>query len=442
MAQRVKVYKKKSHQQEVNDTVIFMAAYDVHEFKKGVSHFWQRTKIKELLKQYHIASIATNDTIVFQNGKLKYVTEYDPVTQHTAFNFDFCDKKAETEDFKDKLERINWQLYMMHSARSLLDSELYKITFTINFEPFLVCIKESVFQVDPVVFMLNGILFINYELIHFETGRPLTHDEIFGHHNNYNILPASYYKYFDQDALIETDKKVSDIIFTNVRSFLESVLRKRFTFGEFSFVHNTFVITNKHTNIRNYFMRVVGAEINDFQVQNISTTNAFSYYATEFLGVCTGLRPDNLHNVMFDCLLLEALKMYFCLNMIVDFEVTEEMEHLIDRQIYIERLCYPSHVPIITHKAIENIMQTITYKRYQMAIAYKKAALALQRDRRRDKNSHLLNVLLYFVSLFGCVEALSIFEDQYGLPFTWGLCVVGIIFGIGGFVWMRKEKKK
>lgn len=438
---KVKVYRKESLQSKIQDTVIFMAAYDVHEFKKGFPHFWQRAKAKDLMKQHHIASMATNDTVVFQNGKLKYVTEYDPITQHTAFQFDVCDKEAKIEAFKDKIEKTNWQLYMMHSVQSLLDSELYKISFTFNLESFLVSINESIFQVDPVVFMLNGILFISYELIHFETGVPLTHDEIYGPHNNYNILPASHYKYFDQGAFEETDKKVSDIVFENIRTFLEDILQKRFSFGEFSFVHNSFVITNSGIDIDKYFMQVVGAELNNFHVQNISTTKAFSYYATEFLGICTGLNSDNLHNVMFDCLLLEAVKMYLCLNMIVDFEVTEEMEHLNDRQIYIERLCYPSHVPIITHKAIENIMQTITYKRYQSAIAYKKEALTLQRDRRRDKNSKLLNVLLYILSLFGCVEALSIFEDQYGLPFTWGLCAVLIVFGIGGLVWIYKEKK-
>ena len=111
------------------------------------------------MKQHHIASMATNDTVIFQNGKLKYVTEYDPITQHTAFRFDVCDKETEKEAFKDKIEKTNWQLYMMHSVQSLLDSELYKISFTFNLEPFLVSINEAVFQVDPVVFIFVIILF-------------------------------------------------------------------------------------------------------------------------------------------------------------------------------------------------------------------------------------------------------------------------------------------
>ena len=119
---KVKVRKKESPQSKVKDTVIFMAAYDVHEFKKGFPHFWQRAKVKDLMKQHHIASMATNDTVVFQNGKLKYVTEYDPVTQHTAFRFDVCDKNTEIENFKDKIDKINWQLYIMHSVQSLLDA--------------------------------------------------------------------------------------------------------------------------------------------------------------------------------------------------------------------------------------------------------------------------------------------------------------------------------
>ena len=441
MAYRVKVCKKSSKFPEVKDTVIFMAAYDVHKFKKGFPRFWQKSKAKELMMQHHIASIATKDTIVFPNGKLKYAAEYDSIVSNTSFRFNPCDKKVKIEDFRDNLENLNWQLYMIHAVHALLDESLYKISFTFNLDSFLVYIGDEMLQVDPVVFMLNGILFVNYELIHFDTGLPLTHSEIYGHFNNYNILPVSRMRYFDAESFKDENKKVSDIIFLSVRRFLEKVCRQRFSFGEYSFVHNTFVVTNKQLDISSYFMKVVGAEINDFQVKNISTTKAYSYYASEFLGVCTDITSDELHHIMFDCLLLEAVKMYFCLNMIVDFEVTEGIEKLINRQVFIERLCYPYHVPIITHNAIENIKQTNSYRRYKAAVDFKQEVMKYHQEKRRDKNGRLLNILLYLLSFFGCIGTLEILEERFNLPFNWGLLIVLMVFGVGGIIWMILDKK-
>lgn len=441
MAHKVKVYKKLPEQVSIKDSVIFMAAYDVHEFKRGIPHFWQRARAKELMEQHHIASIATKDTIVFPCGKLRYTAEYDPIISNTSFSFHPYDKKRSIEDFNDSIEKLNWQLYMIHAVKALLDESLYKISFTLNPDSFLVYVEDELLQVDPVVFMMNGILFISYELIHFNTGEPLTHGEIYGHFNNFNILPAKSMRYFDSESFKDESRKISDIIFFNVRSFLENVCQKRYSFGEFSFVHNTFVVTNKRLEVSNYFMRVVGAEINDFQVRNISTTKAFAYYASEFLGVCTDIISDEVHHIIFDCLLLEAVKMYLCLNMIVDFEVTEGMGELINRQIYVERLCYPYHVPIITHNAIENIKQTNSYKRYKAAVDFKQEVMRYNREKLRDKNGQLLNILLYLLSFFGCIETLEILEERFALPFNSGLIVALIIFGIGEFVWMMIERK-
>lgn len=441
MAQKVKVQRRGCLPPTKNDTVIFMAAYDVHEFKRCIPHFWQRARAKELMTQHHITSIATKDTIVFPAGKLRYTAEYDPIISNTSFNFQPYDKKGKIEDFQDSIGKLNWQLYMIHAVKALLDESLYKISFTFNLDSFLVYIGDELLQVDPVVFMMNGILFVNYELIHFKTGVPLTHSEIYGHYNNYNILPAKSMRYFDTESFIDENKKISDIIFLNVRSFLENVCQQSYSFGEFSFVHNTFVVTNRKFNMSSYFMKVVGAEINDFQVRNISTTKAYAYYASEFLGVCTDITSDELHHIMFDCLLLEAVKMYLCLNMIVDFEVTEGMEKLINRQIYVERLCYPYHVPIITHNAIENIKQTNSYKRYKAAVDFKQEVMKYNQEKRRDKNGRLLNVLLYLLSFFGCIGTLEILEERFALPFNWGLIIALIVFGVGGFVWMITEQK-
>ena len=90
---------------------------------------------------------------------------------------------------------------------------------------------------------------------------------------------------------------------------------------------------------------------------------------------------------------------------------------------------------------IENIKQTNSYKRYKAAVDFKQEVMKYNREKRRDKNGRLLNVLLYLLSFFGCIGTLEILEERFALPFNWGLIIAVIVFGVGGFAWMITEQK-
>lgn len=441
MAQQVQVRIKKGKQAQVQDAVLFMAAYDIHEIKKNFVPLSLRKKSKNLFEEFHITSISTNEYIATKSGKFEYSLEYNSLEQRSSYNFNTTRTKNQSV-VEAEIKNLHWMIPLRHAASVILGDGEYHINYCINAESFLVRIKNETFQVDPVIFTMNGLIFICYELIHYESETVLSYDEIYGKKHNYNILPVSGVRYFNSDDFVEDNRKISDIIFNNVTNFIEKVLNKKYHFGSHSYVHNTYVRSNQVANIDTYFQCVVGANLPGFHVQNISTQSHFHYYATEFLGVLCNVSPQDAEQVLYECLMLEAIKMTLCLGMIVDYDTTEKLSALLDRQIYIEHLYYPSHAPIITLNAIDNIKLTPTYQRYQQAVQLKISALKLAQERQKTINGRFLNILLYLLSVLGGFQVLDILEAQFNLPFCWGLVVEILFFGGLGMIWYLKEKKE
>lgn len=436
MAQKVKVRKIES----VKDTVIFMTAYQFHDVNKRMKFLTMSKKNKDLMKQHHISSLSTDNAISSQFGKFELSMLHNYVTQQSEFDIKPKEKKN-SKALENGLKELNWVIPLRHAETLLLGEDGLSISFCINMESFLVRLNEEVLQVDPVIFALKSTLVIAYELIHYDSGIPFSSGEIYGRNCNYNILPVTGLRYFDDSDFSVDERSISDIIFENVKLFLEKVLKK-YRFGSHSYVHNIFVRSNNLDDIEEYFQMVIGAEIPELHVQDISPQSQFNYFATEFLGVVCNINCGDSDHVLFECLLLEAMKMYLCLEMIVEYDVTNKLSDLLNRRIYLEHFYYPSGAPIITHNAIDNIRQTITYKRYEQAIHFKIEAMKDMQDRKRIKNGIFLNVLLYILAALGGLQAVEILENHIGLPFSLGFAVELVLFGGLGLLWYYNEKKE
>lgn len=435
MAQKVKVRRADG----VKDTVIFMTAYHFHDVKRRKRLFTLAPKVKDLMKQHHINCFSTDHAISSQSGKYEFSMLHNHVTQHSEFRIK---PKEKTSDMSidAAMKELKWVIPLRHAETLLLGEDGLEISFCINMESFLVCINNEILQVDPVIFSLKSTLIIGYELIHFDSGIPFAASEIYGRDCNYNILPVSSLRYFDESVFSDDDRKISDIIFENTTHFLDKALRKKYKFGSHSFVHNIYVRSNHISNVDLYFQKVAGAEISGLHLSDVSPQSQFSYYATEYLGLVSNLTPGENDNIFYECLLLEAMKMYLCLEMIVEYEITNKLSNLLDRKMYLEHFYYPGGAPIITHNAIENFKKTNTYKQYDKAIHFKIEALKDIQERKRISNGTFLNVLLYVLAALGGLQAVDILADRYGLSFSWGFAVVVILFGGLGILWYRKEK--
>ncbi|MGO5053985.1 hypothetical protein ACTQ6A_15990 [Lachnospiraceae bacterium LCP25S3_G4] len=439
-----KQYKLKSveSKNEIQDCVFFMTAYNLNQYNRKLPNIWKNEGCGNLLSKYHISTIASEDTIRTRKGKLKYTTHFDPHKQSTQFKFDLYEKGDSLENYQDEINQISWILSLSHSREILLDKSMFDFSLFLKMESFLVSINSRLLQVDPIVFFLNSIVIVNFELIDYSTGIPLKRDEIYGRNNNYNIIPTEGIQYIDMEMIITETRKIPDIIFDNVIGFIEKVGRNRFQITSISYIHNLFVISNSISNIKTYFLDVLGAEGLDIVLNNLNTSNNFKYYSQEYLGVSTSIDFESKQQALFDCMLLEVLKIYFFLNQIVNYNVTDKLNETISKQMQIEYLSFVSGTPILTINAIDNMKQTETFKRNKSAIEFKISYLNLEEERRKNKNAFLLNILLYILAFLGGISTLQVLQTEYGWSFKVCSIILSFVFLGFGMLWIYQERKK
>lgn len=427
-------------EREIQDTVVFMTAYNIDKYKHHLPRFWRRRRTRDLLKQLHISGISTRNIYVSPNEKRNYTFEYDSLKQLTTVYFEEASAKVKEKspEFFDGMMRA---LSFKHSARTLLDCAQVDIYTIYNMQSFLVMFDTKVLQVDPIALMMNDSLIVTFELINFESGIPLDHTAIYGRINNYGIHRVSKIKYFDESEFVDDDRKISDIIADNIFCFINKATKGKWEICEPSFVHTTFVLSNKINNIGEYFQKVLGAQIDNFEIHNIATSNDFEFYSKEFLGVATKITSNDVSNILHDCTVLESFKLYLLLKMIMDYEVNHKLEKIINNQIYVESLFYPAHVPIITLNVIDNLKNTVSFSRYKQAVDFKVQALKVRQERKRVKNERLLNILLYVLAFLGSAQTLQVLKTEFGVPFKTAFFTTIGIFIICGLIWVIRENK-
>ena len=282
-----------------------------------------------------------------------------------------------------------------------------------------------------------------FELIDFKTGVPLEATSIFGRANNFGILPITKLRYFDEPEFKADNRKISDVIFENVYGFLTRASGNKWEIGNYSYVHNTIVISNSINQISDYFQRVLGGKIEDFSVDNLSATDAFKYYSTEYLGVVTDIvSNEDRPRIMNDCIMLECFKVFVLLKMILDYEIHQKIDEIVDHQIYARSQLHPLHVPIVTLNLIDNLKKTYSFIRYEKAIEFKMEALRIYQERKNNKNGRLLNILLYILAMLGSAQTLQVLKTEFGLPFNISFWFTMAIFVVFGVVWLIRENKR
>lgn len=420
----------------IQDTVVFMTAYSIDDYKKNMFRLRKKYKFQEHLADCHILSFATENVAFTSNTKLKYQVDYNFTNVSSSFKFEVCDSEHKKDDFEDEVKQLGGIVRLTHSLDVLLDKRKFRIPFFVNLESFIVDMASEKYQVDPFAFFLNSHIIICYELINYTTGVPLNKDDIYGRKRNYNIIPADTISYFSDEKEIRANKTISDIIFGNITSFFENTMEVQ----NYSYVHNILVLSNNIENEKDYFLDVLGVTKMDLCVNNINNNNAYNYYSQEYLGVVNCITDNNFLQALYDCQLLEALKMYILLEQIVTYDNKQTYKETLDSKLNNEILLHLSGVPIITLNAINNIKRTNTYKNYNSSIATKIEFLKLLNERKQNRNSVLLNILLYVLAFAGGIDAIDVLSNKFLLSFNCLFVVFLIVFSLFGVFWWYREK--
>ena len=426
-------------QKKEQDTIVFMTAYKINRVKKKLPRLDRKRKLTELLAECHLSVFALNNVMQTQKGRVRYSIEFDKHKQLTQFKFDNSNDDVDSQELMDEML---WALSLSHSMKLLLDEYLFEFFFFASMERFLVIVNSRLLQVDPIVFCLNDVVFVHFELICFKTGIPLRKDEILGRPNNYNTIPVDSMRYFNEEKFMPDNRKISDIIFDNLYSFSEKLMNHKFLTTSINYLHNTLVLSNDIINVENYFMEVIGAEKIQLTLNNLSTNTNFEYYSADGLGVVTSIVNEIKHQSLSDCQLLEALKMYFFVKQYANFIDTENLSETVSNQMYIDRLNFIHGTPIITLNVLDNVKQTDSYKRNNDAINHKISFLTLLHERRKNKNTVLMNILLYVLSYIGGISALEVLHNQFCWPFKPMAIILSVVFISLGIYWVWHERKK
>ena len=99
---------------------------------------------------------------------------------------------------------------------------------------------------------------------------------------------------------------------------------------------------------------------------------------------------------------------------------------------------------IETHNLLNYIKESEPYKKHAEALHLKISYLTAQNELKKSRNSAILNVLLYIISLLSAIGTLDVIEAHFGVPFKYSFIIVVTLFILGlfwGIIEYRNHRK-
>lgn len=426
----------------MSDTIIFMTAYETTRYSKSKLRFKKKQRLDTLLEKYHLTYILLGDKFISSKGALTLSTEYDYVRQNTVFSFKPVKEKYDIEEFEEIIGSTGFCVKLLHAQSILADSSYFNIDYLICMESFFVYIGERLFQIDPVIFSMNKVLIVTFEVVDFKTGTPLIKDDVFGKIGNYNLLTVNKYQYFGEESTTLSNDKISEIIYNNISDFFSEMIGERFKAEEYSFVHSTLILSNEIDDVTKYFCHLIGTRELPSPLENISTTGNYEYYPQDGASIIKNYNPEDVDIPLYNGIMLESIKLYVYLSQIINTDITPDMNKVVRNDLYLENLFFAPKVPIETHNLLSYIYKTKSFQHHKEATRLKISYMAAENESQKNRNAVLLNLLLFIVSLLGAVGTLETLESKLNIPFKYSFIVVILIFSIFGIIWGAVEWRR
>lgn len=434
----------------MDDTVLFLSAYNSTQYKaanwflRKLRNIFPRKKkqMQSLLEKHHLSFVATDKIIASVDGKMEVKAQYDYVYQKTTFSIK--SKDPAEDDTSDSLKHSGFYINLRHAQSILVDQRYFKIEFTFWLDPFIVWINDQMYQIDAGAYMMNSVLFIVFEVINYKTGKPLAKDDVGAKAENYNLLPVEKYQFFDEEKPVETGKKISEIIYENISEFIWELTNKCYRSQAYSFVHDTLVFSNNIENISDYFCKLIGTKAPVEPIEDISTVEIYKYYPQAGCSVVSDFDCENLNIILYSGIILESLKLYIHVFQNSNLENETDLRRSVRNDIYLQSLFCSPNLPIETHNFLDNIKESKPYKKHAEALHLKISYLTAQNELKKSRNSTILNVLLYIISLLSAIGTLDVIEEHLGLPFKYSFIIVVALFILGlfwGIIEYRNHRK-
>lgn len=141
---------------------------------------------------------------------------------------------------------------------------------------------------------------------------------------------------------------------------------------------------------------------------------------------------------------MESLKLYIHVFQNSNLENETDLRRSVRNDIYLQSLFCSPNLPIETHNFLDNIKESKPYKKHAEALHLKISYLTAQNELKKSRNSTILNVLLYIISLLSAIGTLDVIEEHLGLPFKYSFIIVVALFILGlfwGIIEYRNHRK-
>ena len=437
----------------MDDTVLFMSAYKQINYKpqnriltkiKRILSGDGRQKNITLLNRHHLTFVASGNRILeADNNKIEMDFQYNYVHQRTTFTFNSKDKEVINKESLNCIKHVGFYGNLKHAQNVLVDEQYFKIGVCYGIESLLVWINSVMYQVDSYAFTLNDVTIIVFEIINYETGEILSKNEVGTLAKNYNLIKVEKYQFFDQqEQTLTINKTISELIYDIICGFNFEIQAdyKRQQKNGYTFVYDTVVFSNGIENINDYLCDLVGVKKLDSSIEDISTVETYKYYSYEGYAVFNDFKNDNLNEIIYVSIILESIKLYIYLSQLYNLKHEGNLNRVIKNNLYLHNLLWISKFPIQTHNLMKAIMDSESYKMQKESINLKIEYLSIQNDIQQNKNSVILNILMFIIAISGAVSSLETIGKIFSIPLRYGLIAIGVMSVLGVVVWINVWK--
>ena len=370
--------------------------------------------------------------------------DFDNISQTTKFEYKTLNRNRSLEDYEEQITRAEFCIGLLHSHSLLSDSTYFDLDQIFGMDSFLVYIDDETYQIDPYVFTLNEFLIIIFEVIDFSKRMPLNIHDIHGK-KNYNLLEIDGFSNFDGQIIQTTKTTIPALIYSRINAFVSDIAGRDYRKDDFTYVHDTLIIADKIDDLEDFVCKLIGIKTLSNPLLNISTTDNYEYYLQDGVSILTNFVEENRSVATYNAIILESMKLYIYLYQIISTHKELNSIRVLNDALYLDSLFFAPKVPIETYNFLNCLYETESFKHRKTVGKLQLSFLTSQNEIKKNKNATLLNILLYFVSLFGAISALETIERNFYIPFRLSFFIVTTVFVVLGIAWtvidLQRNKK-
>ena len=195
------------------------------------------------------------------------------------------------------------------------------------------------------------------------------------------------------------------------------------------------VLSNRIKNVEEYFCGLLGLNKLPTALENVSTTANYEFYLQDGASVVVRYRRDDIDTALYNAIVFESIKLYIYLFQIINTEETKALNNVMRNDLYLENLFFAPKVPVETSNLLRCIYQSQSYQHRKEATKLKISYMTTENEVRKNRNTILLNVLLYIASLLGAISTLDALDTRLNIPFEISIIAVVLFFGLFGVIW-------